>query len=221
MDAGGRLGGVEARHSEAWAGEPADLARHWLEETEDAPEELLQSEPADLARHWLGETEDASEELPRTVQGPGEEPERPRPHGASSEAPREQALQGGEREGWPGSCKRAQRQVDLSRRVGTAVSKKRRLPSGSERSSEAKRRPAQRLSCEARTYGFVCRWEAAAEAAQGEQSGCQEEATPAAAGKDESDLLTEDRNRAGLRGSADRGSCGSQGWDPGGLLMGA
>ncbi len=151
--------------------------------------------------------------------------ERPRPHGASSEAPREQVLKGGKREGWPGSCKRAQRQVDLSRRAGTAVSKKRRLPSGSERSSEAKRRPAQHLSCEARTYGFVCRREAAAEAAQGEQNGCQEDATPAAAGKDESgdesDLLTKDRDRAGLRGYDNRGSWGSQGWDPGGLLMGA
>ncbi len=143
----------------------------------------------------------------------------------SSEVPREQVLQGGEREGWPGSCKRAQRQVDLSRRAGTAVSKKRELPSGSGGACEAKRRPAQRLSCEARTYGFVCRREAAGEAAQGEQSGCQEDTTPTAAGKDESrdesDLLTEDRDRAGLRGSADRGSCGSQGWDPGGLLMGA
>ena len=42
----------------------------------------------------------------------------------------------------------------------------------------------------------------AAEAAQGEQSGCQEDVTPTAAEKgesgDESDLLTEDRNRAGL-----------------------
>jgi hypothetical protein len=135
-------------------------------------------------------------------------------------------LQGGEREGWPGSCKRAQRQVDLLRRAGTVVSKKRRrLPSGSEQSREAKRRPAQRLSCEARTYGFVCRREAAGEAAQGEQSGSQEDATPTAAGKDksgdESDLLTEDRYRAGLQGSADRESSGSQGWDPGGLLMGA
>jgi len=49
--------------------------------------------------------------------------------------------------------------------------------------------------------------------------------TPTAAEKgesgDESDLLTEDRDRAGLRGSANRGSCGPQGWDPGGLLMGA
>jgi hypothetical protein len=153
------------------------------------------------------------------------EDKRPRPHGASSEALREQVLQGGEREGWPGSCKRAQRQVDLSRRAGTAVSKKRRLPSGSKRSSEAKRRPAQRLSCEARTYGFVYQREAASEAAQGEQSGCQEDATPTAAEKgesgDESDLLTEDRDRAGLRGSADRGSYRSLGWDPGGLLMGA
>ncbi len=153
------------------------------------------------------------------------EAKRPRPLEASSGAPREQVAQGGEREGWPGSCRRAQHQVDLSRRAGTAVSKKRRLPSGSERWREAKRRPAQRLSCEARTYGFVCRREAAAEAAQGEQSGCQEDATPTAAGKgesgDESDLLTEDRDRAGLRGSANRGSRGSQGWDPGGLLMGA
>ncbi len=69
------------------------------------------------------------------------------------------------------------------------------------------------------------RREAAAEAAQGEQSGCQEDATPTAAEKgkngDESDLLTEVRDQAGLRGSANRGSCGSQGWDPGGLLMGA
>jgi hypothetical protein len=134
-------------------------------------------------------------------------------------------LQGGKRKGWPGSCKRAQRQVDLSRRAGTAVSKKRRLPSGSGRWSEAKRRPAQRLSCEARTYGFVCRRKAAGEGTQGEQSGCQEDATLTAAEKDErgdeSELLTEDRDRAGLRGSADRGSCGSRGWDPGGLLMGA
>ncbi len=42
----------------------------------------------------------------------------------------------------------------------------------------------------------------AAEAAQGEQSGCQEDATPTEAEKGESgdgsDLLTEDRDRAGL-----------------------
>jgi hypothetical protein len=50
------------------------------------------------------------------------EAERPQPHGVSSEAPREQVPQGDEREGWPGSCKRAQRQVDLSQRAGTAVS---------------------------------------------------------------------------------------------------
>jgi hypothetical protein len=172
------------------------------------------------------------------------EAERPRPRGASSGAPREQAPQGGEREGWPGSCGRAQHQVDLSQRAGTAVSKKRRLPSGSERWRagtavskkrrlpsgserwrEAKRRSAQRLSCEARTHGFVFLQEAAAEAAQGEQSGCQEDATPTAAEEgesgDESDLLTEDRDRAGLRGSANRGSRWFRGWDPGGLLMGA
>ena len=135
--------------------------------------------------------------------------------GVSSEAPGEYALQGDEGEGWPGSCRRAQHQVDLSRRAGTAVSKKRRLPSGSERWREAKRRPAQRLSCEARTHGFVCMQEVAAEAAQGEQSGCQEDATPTAAEKgesgDESDLLTEDHDRAGLLGSANRGSRGSQG----------
>ncbi len=138
-------GGVEAGHSEAWASEPADLARHWLgetkdapeellqsepadlarhwlRETEDAPEELLQSEPADLARHWLGETEDAPEELLLTVQEPEEEAGRPQPQGETSEALREQVIQGGEGEGWPGSCKRAQPQVDLSRRAGTAVS---------------------------------------------------------------------------------------------------
>jgi hypothetical protein len=153
------------------------------------------------------------------------EAERPRPCEASSGAQRERAPQGGEPEGWPGSCRRARRQVDLSRRAGTAVPKKRRLPSGSERWREAKRRPAQRLSCEARTHGFVCLQEVAAEAAQGEKSGCQEDATPTAAEKgesgDENDLLTEDRDRAGLRGSANRGSRGSQGWDPGGLLMGA
>ncbi len=153
------------------------------------------------------------------------EAEPPRPHGAASEAPREQMLQGDESKGSPGSCRRAQRQVDLSRRAGTAVSKKRRLPSGSERSREAMRSPAQRLSCEARTYGFVCWRETAGEATQGEQSVSQEDVTWTAAEKDESgdesDLLTEDRDRAGLRGSADRGSFGSQGWDQGGLLMGA
>ncbi len=67
--------------------------------------------------------------------------------------------------------------------------------------------------------------EVVAEAAQGEQSGCREDVTPTAAEKgesgDESDLLTEDRDRAKLRGSDNRGSRGSQGWEPGGLLMGA
>jgi hypothetical protein len=156
------------------------------------------------------------------------EAEQPRPHGASREVPREQVLQGGEREGSPGSCRRAQRQVDLLRRAGAAESKKSRLPSGSERASEAKRRPAQHPSCEARTCEFVCRREAAGEAAQGEQSGSQEEATPTAAKKgesgdegDESDLRNEDHDRAGQSGPADRGSYGSQEWDPGGLLMGA
>jgi hypothetical protein len=46
-------------------------------ETEDAPEELLQSEPADPAEHWLGETEDAPRELLPTAQEPGEEAGRP------------------------------------------------------------------------------------------------------------------------------------------------
>ncbi len=95
-------------------------------------------------------------------------------------------LRGGEREGLPGGCRRAQRQVDLSRSAGAAVSKKRRLPSGSKRASKAKRRPTQRPSCKARTCEFVCWWEAAGEAAQGEQSGSQEYATPAAAEKGES-----------------------------------
>ncbi len=139
--------------------------------------------------------------------------------------PAERVPQGGEREGWPGSCRRTQPQVDLSRRVGTPVSRKRRLPSGSKRWREAKRRPAQRLSCEAGMHGFVCLQEVVAKAAQGKQSGCREDVTPTAAKKgesrDESGLLTEDRDRAGLRGSANRGSRGSQGWDPGGMLMGA
>jgi hypothetical protein len=86
VDSGGRPGGVEAGHSEAWASKPADLARHWLGETEDASEELLQSEPADLVRHWLGETEDAPKELLRTVQKPGEEAGRPRVKAGHTEA---------------------------------------------------------------------------------------------------------------------------------------
>ncbi len=159
--------------------EPADLARHWLGETEDAPEELLrtvqepeeeagrprlQGEYSEAPRELVfqrGEHEGSSElggddssrmrhhaDLHRDEDRDTEtvEAEGPRPHEASSEAPREQVLQGDEREGWPGSCKRAQRQVDLSRRAGTAVSKKRKLPSGSKRASEAKRRPAQRPS---------------------------------------------------------------------------
>ncbi len=43
MDSGGSPEGVEARHLEAWASEPADLERHWLGETEDASEELLRT----------------------------------------------------------------------------------------------------------------------------------------------------------------------------------
>ncbi len=74
-------------------------------------------------------------------------------------------------------------------------------------------------------HGFVCLQEVVAEAAQGEQSGCREDVTPTAAKEgesgDESDLLTEDRDQTRLQGSANRGSRGSQGWDPGGLLMGA
>jgi hypothetical protein len=109
------------------------------------------------------------------------EAERPRPHGASSEAPGEHALQGDESEGWPGSCKRAQHQVDLSQRAGTAVSKKRKLPSGSGGSCEAKRRPAQFPSRKARTCGFTCRREATGEAAHGGQSGFRKDAAPSAA----------------------------------------
>ena len=41
VDPGGWPEGVEAGPSEAWASRPADLPRHWLGETEDAPEELL------------------------------------------------------------------------------------------------------------------------------------------------------------------------------------
>ena len=72
-------------------------------------------------------------------------------------------------------------------------------------------------------HGFLCLQEVVAEAAQGEQSGCQEDATPTAAEKgesgDESDLLTEDCDRAGFRGPTDWGSRRSLGWDPGGLTM--
>jgi hypothetical protein len=129
------------------------------------------------------------------------EAERPRPRGASSEAPREQVLQGDEREGSPGGYRRAQRQVDLSQGAGAAVSKKRRMLSGSERASEAKRRPAQCPSCEARTCQFVFRWEAAGEAAQERLSGSQEDATLTAAEKGES------------RGEGDEGNLQAEGHD--------
>ena len=240
--------GVEAGHSEVWASEPADLERHWLGGTEDASKELphaVQGPREEVGRPRLQEE---SSEVPReqAPQGGGDssqtrhhaglhrsedrleeavEAERPRPCEASSGVPGERVPQGGERGGWPGSCRRTQHRANLPRRVGTAVSRKRRLPSGSERWREAKRRPAQRLSCEARMHGFVCLQEVAAEAAQGEQSGCRENVTPTAAEEgesgDESDLLTEDRDRTGLRGSASRGSRRPRGWDPGGLLMGA
>jgi hypothetical protein len=58
--------GVEARHTEAWASKPVDLARHWLGDSEDVPEELL-----------------------GTAQEPEEEAGRPRLQEESSEAPRE------------------------------------------------------------------------------------------------------------------------------------
>jgi hypothetical protein len=45
MDSGGSPEGVEARHLEAWASEPADLERHWLGEIKDASEELLRTVP--------------------------------------------------------------------------------------------------------------------------------------------------------------------------------
>ena len=240
--------GVEAGHSEVRAGEAADLERRRLGGTENASKELphaVQGPREEVGRPRLQEE---SSEVPRAQvpQGGGNgsrtrhhedlhrsedrleeavEAEQPRPWKASGGVPGERVPQEGERGGWPGSCRRAQHQVDLSRRVGTAVSRKRRLPSGSERWREAKQRPAQRPSCEARMHGFVCLQEVVAEAAQGEQSGCREDVTPTAAEKgesgDESDLLTEDRDRAGLRGSANRGSRGPRGWDPGGLLMGA
>jgi hypothetical protein len=66
---------------------------------------------------------------------------------------------------------------------------------------------------------FVCRREAVSEASQGRGSGSQEDATPTAANKgesedggDKSDLQTVDRNRAGHPALADRGSCRFQGW---------
>ncbi len=76
MDSSGWPGGVEAGHSEAWA-----------------------SDPADLARHWLGETEDDSGELLRTVQEPEEEAGQPQQQEEFSEAPRELTIQRGEHEG--------------------------------------------------------------------------------------------------------------------------
>jgi hypothetical protein len=60
------------------------------------PWEAWASELADLARHWLGETEDAPEELLRISQEPEEEAGRPQPHGKSSKAPRELVSQRGE-----------------------------------------------------------------------------------------------------------------------------
>jgi hypothetical protein len=238
--------GVEAGDSEVRASEAADLERHRLGGIEDASKELphavqgpreevgrprLQEESSEVPREQVpqgdgnGSRTRHHEDLHRSEDRLEETVEAERPWKASGGVPGERVPQEGERGGWPGSCRGAQHQADLPRRVGTAVSRKRRLPSGSKRWREAKRRPAQRLSCEARMHGFVCLQEATAEAAQGEQSGCRENVTPTAAEEgesgDESDLLTEGRDRAGLRGSANRGSRGPRGWDPGGLLMGA
>ncbi len=141
----------------------------------------------------------------------------PRPNRATGAAPRELVLQGDEREGSQGVCSRAQCQVALSQRVDAAVSRKRRLPSGSERANEAKRKPAQCPSCEARTCEFVCRRELAGKAAHGRRSGSPEEETPTAAKKgdsedegDESDLWIADHDRAGHPSPADRESYRSQ-----------
>jgi hypothetical protein len=81
-------------------------------------------------------------------------------------APWELVLQGGEHEGSPGVggdvCSGARSQVYLLRRADAVVSRKRRLPPGSERADEAKRRPAQcprEATCEsydARTCEFIC-----------------------------------------------------------------
>jgi hypothetical protein len=71
------------------------------------------------------------------------EAEQPQPHGASNEASREKVLQGDESEGSPGSCRRAQHQVDLLQRAGAAVSKKRRQPSGSKRTQQPSVRVAR------------------------------------------------------------------------------
>jgi hypothetical protein len=145
--------------------------------------EIETSEPTGWKGQWLGETEAAREEPLHAAPKSGEQAGQPQPREASSGVPGEQVPQGGERGSWPGSCRRVQHQADLPRRVGTAVSRKRRLPSGSERWREAKQRPAQRPSCEAGRPGFVCLQEVAAEAAQGEQSGCREDVTPTAAEK--------------------------------------
>jgi hypothetical protein len=99
-DSGGWPERVKARHSEAWA-----------------------SKPADLQEYRPGETKAAREELLRTVQEPEEEAGRPQPRGVSSEALRELVLQGVERKGSQGGCRRAQRRVNLLQRADAAVSK--------------------------------------------------------------------------------------------------
>jgi hypothetical protein len=171
--------------------------------------------------------------------------ERPRPRGPSSEAPREEVLQGDERkglpggcrraqrqqvlqgdehEGLPGGCRRAQRQVDLSQGAGAVVSKRRRLVSGSERASEVKRRPAQHPSCEARTCEFVCRPAGCPGETErvsgGRDTDCAEKGESGREG-DESNLQAEGRDQAGHPSPVDRGSYRSQGWDPGRLPGGA
>jgi hypothetical protein len=88
-------------------------------------------------------------------------------------------------------------QVDLLQRADVAVSKKRILPSGSRQANDAKQKPAQCPSCEARTREFVCRWEVADKAAQGSRSRSHEGVNAAEKGKsgdegDESDSRTTD-----------------------------
>ncbi len=114
---------------------PEELLRTVQEPGEEASRPRLQGESSEAPRELVfqrgehgGSSElggdDSSwtrhhEDLHRDEDCDAEkvEVEQPRPRWASSEAPREQVLQGGEREGSPGSCRRAQRQVDLSRRA--------------------------------------------------------------------------------------------------------
>ena len=125
------------------------------------------------------------------------ETSRPRPHGESGEL--QVSWCSKEMSARARQEAEVQCQVDLLQRADAAVSKKRILPSGSRQANDAKQKPAQCPSCEARTREMVCWREVADKAAQGRRSGSQEGVTPTAAEKgksgyegDESDSRTAD-----------------------------